>query len=550
MDENQHGQVGDLREYLAVLRARKWTIILATVLVVGSAIGFSYLQTPLYTAEARVLVEPLPTNQATAAVTSVYPPPVNLETERQVVDSLPVAALAQDALDFEGSPEDLLLDLSVEGIVETEVLIVSYTSANPEFARDAADAFAQGYLDFRTKQARSSFQAERKRLERSIAATNEQIADLTAQQEEALAQGNLDLAAGIDSQLNPLYGTLVNLQSQLSQAAPLVLDAGQVIEPAETPDSPSSPSYLRNGLLGVFLGLALGVGLAFFRERLDDRFRGRTDVERALEVPVLATVPRFSAKGGAYQLVVMTQPQSAAAEAYRSLRTNLQFVIEQQNVKSLLVTSPSAGEGKTVTTANLGVALAQTGRRITLVSADLRRPTLERYFKVNNRHGLATFLLSPEKELWQVAQDPGVPNIRILACGPVPGNPSELLTSPRLPELMEELERDCDVVIFDAPPALAVADASILASQVGGSLLVINADNTHRSAALRAQQELERVGGNVVGSVLNGFDPSGSPYYRYEPYRYGYKSDADFGKTGNGDTGGGKRRRSLLGFRR
>ncbi len=550
MDESQHGQVGDLREYLSVLRARKWTIILVTLLVVGSAVGFSYLQTPQYTAEARVLVEPLPTNQATAAVTSVYPPPVNLETEREIVDSLPVAALAQDVLDYEGSADDLLQSLAVEGIAETEVLIISYTSANAQFAQDAANALADGYLDFRKNQARSSYRAERNRLEGSLESTNAQIAELNAQKEEAVIQVNETLVASLDAQLNILYGRLVSIQGQLDQVLPLALDAGKIIEPADMPGSPSSPSYPRNGVLGGFLGFALGVGLAFLRERLDDRFRGRTDVERALEVPVLATVPRFSGKSGAYQLVVLTQPQSAAAEAYRSLRTNLQFLIEQQKIKSLLVTSPSAGEGKTVTTANLGVALAQTGRRITLVSADLRRPTLERYFHVNNRHGLATFLLSPEKELWQVAQDPGVPNIRILACGPVPGNPSELLTSPRLPELMEELERDCDVVIFDAPPALAVADASILASQVGGSLLVINADNTHRSAAVRAHQELERVGGNVVGSVLNGFDPSGSPYYRYEPYRYGYKSDAEFPKAGNGDAVSERRRRSLLGFRR
>ena len=550
MTEIQPGPAGDLREYLAVLRARKWTVILVTLLVVGSAIGLSYLQTPQYTGEARVLVEPLPTNQATAAVNSVYPPPVNLETEREIVDSLPVATLVQDALDYDGSAEDLLQSLSVEGILETEVLIISYTSANAEFARDAANVFADGYLDFRRSQARSSYRQERNRLGKSLESTNEQISKLNQDKEEAVAQANETLVATIDAQLNILYGRLVNVQGQMDQVLPLALDAGKIIEPAGTPGSPSSPSYPLNGALGAFFGLVLGIGLAFFRERLDDRFRGRTDVERALEVPVLATVPRFSRKGGAYQLVVVTQPQSAAAEAYRSLRTNLQFVIEQQNVKSLLVTSPSAGEGKTVTTANLGVALAQTGRRITLVSADLRRPTLERYFKVNNRHGLATFLLSLDKELWQVAQDPGVPNIRILASGPVPGNPSELLTSPRLPELMEELERDCDVVIFDAPPALAVADASILASQVGGTLLVINADNTHRSAALRALQELERVGGNVVGSVLNGFDPSGSPYYRYEPYKYGYKSDATAAKASNGDAVGQKRRGSLLGFRR
>jgi len=176
MDETGPGQAGDLREYLTIIRGRKWTIILVTLLVIGSAIGFSYLQTPTYTGETRVLVEPLPTNQATAAVTTVYPPPVNLETEREIVNSLPVAALAQEALDFEGSPDELLENLSVEGVIETEVLVISYTSADAEFARDAANAIANGYLNSaRTKPVRHSGQRAIASRVRSTPSTNRSL---------------------------------------------------------------------------------------------------------------------------------------------------------------------------------------------------------------------------------------------------------------------------------------------------------------------------------------------------------------------------------------
>jgi capsular exopolysaccharide synthesis family protein len=272
--------------------------------------------------------------------------------------------------------------------------------------------------------------------------------------------------------------------------------------------------------MGAIFGLALGVGMAFLRERLDDRFRGRPDVEQAMEAPVLATVPRFPKERRSRELIVVSEPKGAASEAYRNLRTSLQFLLTQRGAKTLLITSPSEHEGKTATTANLGFALAQAGQNVILVSGDLRRPQLEKYFGVKAEVGLSTYLLGEVDDIGQIVLgDPSLPGLRLLPSGPVPSNPAELLTSPRVGELVAELEAHSDIVIFDAPPVLPVADSVILGSHVGLAVLILDAANTQRSAAVHAKELLQRVGTEVIGCVLNAFDASGSPYY-YEPYYY------------------------------
>ena len=280
------------------------------------------------------------------------------------------------------------------------------------------------------------------------------------------------------------------------------------------------------------MGLGLGIAFALLRERLDKRFKGRADVERTLGAPVLATIPSYSRRkrgAKASQVVTLSEPKGAASEAYRTLRTNLQYMALQRGLKSLLVTSAAAGEGKTVTTVNLAAALALSGQRVIVVSADLRRPTLERYFGLERGEGLSSWLVSDQDDLWSLIQDPHIPNIRVLPSGPIPSNPAELLTSARAGHLVEMLSANADFVLFDSAPILGLADSAILSSRVDGVLLIVDASTSHSSAGVRAREEIERAGGTVVGSLLNAFDPSGSPYYYYEsPYtRYDYEGESE-----------------------
>ena len=540
MDQSLENSTADLRKYLQTLRARKWSIILTIVLVVGAAVGFSYLQTPLYEAEARILIRPLTPPGAAVAQ------PVDVQTESQVVDSEPVAALVRDQLGLRETPQSLSADLTVSGantststssFSSPQVLLLRFTSPDPNLARRATNAFLQQYIEYRRQQVLDAFLAAQEAVQKRIEAASRQLDQVTTQLKKA-AKSDRSLANTLEIQRSVVVSRLGVLQQRLDDLQPdqSVRSGGaEVIQSAKTPSSPVSPNFVKNAGFAAVIGLLLGIGIAFLRERLDDRFRGPADIEETLQAPVLATVPRFPpSKEGAGQLVTASETKSVASEAYRSLRTNLQFAISQRGVKSLIVTSPSAGEGKTVTAANLAVFLAQAGLRVVVVSADLRRPTLERYFNVDKRHGLATFLNSMDATPWDVIRDPGISNLRLIPCGPIPDNPAELLVSSRLGQMLDFLEDNCDLVVIDTPPLLAVADAAILGPQVGGAVLVLDATNTHRSASLHAKEQLERGGGELIGTVLNAFDPQSAPYY-YAPYYYSAGYESNLAGQSNGE---------------
>jgi capsular exopolysaccharide synthesis family protein len=512
--ERGEGRPAELTDYIAILKARKWTVLLVTLVVVGAVVAFSMSQTPLYTAGAKVLVEE-------PASVSLQPDffPTNVQTQQEVAMSEPVARIALQDLGVAMNIDSLLAGLTVNAIVETEVLQIQYTSEDPELARNAADAFAESYLKFRRETAVQEYLVEENAIETRLDEASQELASLAADIEEARLAEDLALVTTLETQRNSLIARLGVLQQRLDdlQATRASRTAvGQVIEAAELPGVPSSPRHPINVALGVLVGLGFGIALAFVRERLDDRFRGRADVERVVGAPVMATVPRFrAARQEQGNLIAQHDPHSAATEAYRTLRTNLQFVTAQHGTKRFLVTSPSAREGKSVTTSNLAITLAQAGNRIILVSADLRRPTLEEYFGlgINDGAGLSTWLVSQTSDPRPALRNPGIPNLRIFSSGPVPPNPSELLTSGRMLELIHLLEQNADYVIVDSPPVLPVADASILASRIGSALLVVDAAKTPRTATSAAKQELERSGGTIVGVVLNSFDLGTSPYY-------------------------------------
>lgn len=201
-------------------------------------------------------------------------------------------------------------------------------------------------------------------------------------------------------------------------------------------------------------------------------------------------------------LITLTQPRSAAAEAYRTLRTSLEFSSLDRPLRSLVVTSSSPDEGKSTTVANLAVALAQAGRRTVVVDADLRRPSLHSLFGLPNTAGLTSMMLDEAATAQPPYQAGPVAGLRALTSGPLPPNPAELLASRRFDEILARLIQDADIVLFDAPPLMAVSDAAVLAARVDGVILVVQAEKTKREAVQRAKKMLERVNAHLVGAVL------------------------------------------------
>ncbi len=212
-------------------------------------------------------------------------------------------------------------------------------------------------------------------------------------------------------------------------------------------------------------------------------------------------------------LVTLTQPRSAAAEAYRTLRTSLEFSSLDHPLTTLVVTSATSDEGKSTTLANLGVALAQAGRRVAVVDADLRRPSLHTLFGLPNTAGLTSMLLDEAQMAQPPFQAGPTPGLRVLTSGPLPPNPAELLASRRIEAILQRLREEADMVLFDAPPLMAVSDAAVLAARVDGVILVVQAEKTKREHVQRAKAQLERVHAHLVGAVLTDVKPDRSMSY-------------------------------------
>jgi capsular exopolysaccharide synthesis family protein len=494
-----------LRDYLTILRVRKWWIVLAVVLVVGSALAYSYRQTPVYVSDAEVLIQP-----ATIGPDATQQELINMENEARLAASPKVGEIAaQDEQVTEKDPSALLSNLEVAVEPETTILVFSYSHSDRREAADRALALAQGYLKFRQNTVIGSLADQQAGLRAQIETAQSQLA----------ATGDPDLRAQLQAQI----AVLRQQQAQLTSSANVRV--GEIIVPAEIPNRPASPDHLKTGVLALLAAVPLGAGLAFLRERFDDRLRGRADLESHAGAAVLAVVPRITSwrDQGDSPVVTLAEPKSAAAESYKTLRTSVLFAAAQRGLETLLVTSSNAMEGKSATTANLGVALAQSGKRVILVSADLRKPRLHRFFRSQNGTGL-TNVLAGEKNALEVLNWVGVENLRLLPSGPVPGNPAELLGSDAMEALLRELQEASDFVLIDAAPVLPVADAMTLTPFVDAILFVADARRTTRGAIAQARQQLDQVNARVIGTVLNNFDPAKSPgsahqHYGYNAYR-------------------------------
>ncbi|MHB8512021.1 MAG: tyrosine-protein kinase domain-containing protein [Actinomycetota bacterium] len=306
-----------------------------------------------------------------------------------------------------------------------------------------------------------------------------------------------------------------------------------VFEPAVKPGGPISPNPGRDGILGGLLGLMLGVGLAVVLEQADTRIRDREQIESKLApYPVLAEVPKFEAAGHG-EFFVLKDPKSPAAEAFRILRTNVQFLAVDQPISRIIVTSPYVADGKTTVSANLSAALAAAGFSTILMESDLRRPTVHEYLGTQSESPGITDVLLGRRTLREAMRTTAAPQLQIVPSGPLPPNPSELLGSQRMVELLEEASSIADVVVLDSPPILPVTDAAALAPRCDGVILVVRAGRTHLERAREALAQFERVGVRVLGIVLNGVEKAGSSYYYYSGYYY---SEPKSGKRSSKDS--------------
>ena len=499
---------------IAILWRRKILILLIVLVAVAATAGIDRSRTKEYqsTVTLYFLAQGVNTNSgASTALTAQQ-----LATDVELVQSAPVQAAASKTLGKPAPP------VAVSQVGTTQVADLTVQSTDPQFAARAANAYAAAYID----QTHDQFVLSQLSSETSV---QNQINDLQTQIDTVQSQLPLVSTASqstLQAQLTGLYQQQSSLKTQLSQIQLVTAQSssgGEVVSLAVASTTPSSPKIGRDIAIAIVAGLLVGIGFALLRDNLDDRVRNKSGLEQLVPgIPVLGLIPVINEWRNRKKpfLVAKMHPKSPASEAYRGLRTSVQFMSLDNPIKVLQITSPWAGDGKTTTSANIAWIMAEAGQRVVLVSCDLRRPRIHEFFGLQNDVGFTSVLLGEVTLQDALIQVPDQPDLLMLPSGPVPPNPSELLSSPKAHEVFKSLNDQADIVIVDSAPILPVTDAAVLSTHADAILLVVSAGVDKRRDVVRAVEMLNQINAPIGGTVLNRAAEADS--YAYSRYGYGY----------------------------
>ena len=455
------GNKSSVERVLRTLLRRVSAIVLVAVVVAGAALGFSLYQPPTYEASIKILVGQKNSDSSLAQDASDIQD-LTL-TIAKAVRTAPVAQGVVEQLNLpEVSAAGVLNNMSAEPDPGTMFVNVSYKSSDPERAQ-------------------------------LIANTTGQVL------EEKISEVSIG-ANGITA---------------------------MVWAPATLPQTPVAPDPVRNTIIALVLGSLLGVVLAFLLEYIDDSWNSPEEVEEISGVPAFGVIPRYKAlaskKGkilagkGEGGRVTLLDPPGRTSEAYRSLRTSLLYAVVDEPPTVIVVTSPGSADGKSSICANLAVVLAQAGKDILVIDCDMRRPSLHRIFGVSNVSGVTNVLVGEHglSEVWK-EPSPDADHLKMVSTGPVPPNPSEILGTARFSRLLANARQEFDYVLIDSPPTGAVSDPMIIATQADAVLLVVDSERTSKRALRKAMRDLEAVGANVLGTVINKVPEAETDRYGYD----------------------------------
>ncbi len=448
----------ELSDYIRIIR-KYWVLLVAATLVgVGAGAIASLAQTPIYSSSTQVFVS-VQAGDTTAELQQGNTYTLSrVQTYANLVDSQRVLDGVISSLQLDVERGALDSRISATTVPETTIIEITATSDDPAEAAALADATAAS-----------------------------------------------------------LSTTVNEIESRPDLASPVQL---AVVEQATVPTAPISPRTMVNVALGGIIGLALAAGFALLREVLDTRIRNERDVRAVTDAPMIGAIA-FDPKAKQRPLIVHADPQSPRSESFRTLRTNLQFIEVDDGSRTFVVTSAMPGEGKSTTTANLAVALADAGQTVILVDADLRKPKIADYMNLDGGVGMTDVLIG-RAQLVDAVQQWGNKSLYVLPAGQIPPNPSELLGSKAMATLINDLQGEFDWILFDAPPLLPVTDAAVLSKHVEAVIMVASVGKATRTQLESAVQLLETVDTQVGGIVLTMVPTRGADAYGYGAYGYGH----------------------------
>ncbi len=532
----------DLRRYFWLIWRWAWLILIIAALAAAATYVFSSMQTPIYQATTTVLV-----NEAASAQASNYSA-IYLTSERLTstyAAMLTKKPLLDKVIERLGiKDKNLKFTVRVNSVRDTQLLQLQVESTDPYMAANVANELVAVFTDEIRNLQESKYLASKENLQSQLAYLENQIEEnsqaldtiiqsnintIQAQsasgaiqpvptqslEEEArrLNQAEIDQLETRLTQYRQIYASVLASYEQVRLAEAQTTTSFIQVEPAVPVEIPIRPQVLRNTLLAAIVGLMLAIGVIFTIEFLDDTIRDPEKITSLTGIPVLATISRHEQV--ANEPITQAHPRSPVSESFRSLRTNVKYASVDKPIRRLIISSPTPEDGKTTITSNLAIALAQGGSRVVLIDADLRRPRIHKVFGVENKVGLSSLFVQPEVYLDGYLQPVKTENLFVLTSGGTPPNPSELLGSRKMSEILKLIEAQFDIILLDTPPVLTVTDAVALSSSVDGILLVAKIGQTKQAALLQAIEQLRQVNANIVGLVVNDVDTRSARYYYY-----------------------------------
>ena len=522
----------DIRRYISLAWHWAWLLILAGAIAAGVAYYINRNTTPVYQASATFLINEAPLTRS-ADYSSIVTSQSLAQTYALLMTKEPVLQGVVDRLGLNLPARYLAGSISVQPVKDTQLIVVSVVDTNPQRAVDIANTLGEVFSEQNQGLQASRYTASKQNLENQLARLDQQIQEVTMSLsnlgEEPVAGSPTQDPNRVErdrlqttlAQYRQTYAYLLQSYEQVRLAEAQSTSNIVQVESAQLPRSPIRPRTMRNSAMAGALGLMVAAGIVFLIEALDDTIKSPEDITRQLGVPILGIIATHESETEGP--VTANQPRTPVAEAFRALRTNIQYASVDRPLNTILVTSPSPEDGKSTIAANLGVVLAQGGRKVVVVDADLRRPRVHKLFKLSNQQGTSDLFVKPPEPLNGTIQKTEVANLYALTSGNLPPNPSELLGSEKMVKILDMVHDEADIIIIDSPPLLAVTDAAVLAPRTDGVLLVVKPGKTKLAACRQAVEQLQRVGANILGVVLNDVELRRSRYkYAYYKGYYSY----------------------------
>ena len=532
----------ELKDYINVLVNRRWIVLGTIAVVLSLTLIFTFLQTPIYQSQVEILSEVSSASESVLGsffTSALFDPDRYIQTQTEIIKTETMAQAVEgnlqikyeEAAKLQQQGEDVYIPdeiptaseltymVDVQQIERTNIFDIIVTSDDRLMAQDVAQAYAEEYIASRQLAAIKQISEARREVWNRIQEVEEEIQQAT---EEVRQYSGGNIPAEVSNEAQRAVNLWVSLYEKyitLRIAESLEQRGLEIIQPAK-PGVKTSPRVTRNAILAIFLGLILGVGLAFLVEYMDDTLRTQEDFEKYYNMATIGEISYIPVDNlPQNHIIYFEKPHHPAVEGYRTLRTNLQFLNLDGENQVILFTSAGPEEGKSTVMVNLGAALSEMGKKVLLIEADLRKPVLDKYFKVSPGKGISG-VLSGTVSMDEAVQPTQFANLYIMVAGVKPPNPAELVGSEAMRTVFEKVRDFADFILVDSPPVLAASDAMALAPMVDGVIVMASYNKADRENARRTSELLGKVNARILGLVINNL----SPATRYGYYHYYYYS--------------------------